>query len=67
MTEWISIKEQLPIQCEDVLLYSEYGISVGWLESDPSEDPVFAAQAFKYSYPENVTHWMHLPDKPKDS
>ncbi len=65
MTKWISIKEELPKQCVSVLVFSECGISLGWIESAPTEDPVFYVQEFGAFVPENITHWMPLPEPPK--
>lgn len=63
MSEWIPIKKQLPPFMDMVILHTDEGVTVGWLETQPPEDPDFAAGDPGF-YFERVTHWMELPKPP---
>lgn len=60
-TKWIPVTERLPEECKDVLVYRITGCEVDSCVSHPkaywSYDPVS-------QYP--VTHWMPLPEPPKE-
>lgn len=57
---WISTKEENPTSNERVLVYhSGYGITVGFMHTWGEWD-------IKQAYPENPTHWMPLPEPPKE-
>lgn len=60
MSEWIKCNERLPSMTVDVLVYSKWGISKAhllskeyWVDDNINEI-------------EEVTHWMSLPDSPKE-
>ncbi len=75
--EWISVKDQLPEDGEYVLIYNftdypkgiqcavfikEFSDEFGDLNRWQSQD----GGTFVYSEWNEVTHWMHLPEPPKD-
>lgn len=59
--KWISVEERLPENDDDVLIITEFGTSMGyydiyrdyWLDYVNSESNI-------------VTHWMPLPEGPKE-
>lgn len=58
--KWISTTEKKPSPNERVLVYhSGYGITVGFMHT-------WGEWNIKQAYPENPTHWMPLPEPPKD-
>lgn len=57
MNEWISVKDRLPKEEEEVLTFGSYGYVVGYYSSEVYD--------WQTTYGE-VTHWMPLPDKPKE-
>ena len=59
--DWISVKDRLPELFEDVLTYDDVGICINWLEELVDEVAYFAYGG-KY-----VTHWMPLPESPKEN
>jgi hypothetical protein len=64
--EWISVEDRLPEKFADVLcLYPSRGYRSNTMVVDymETEDGYFAEQ-FKYGVP---THWMPLPEPPKDN
>lgn len=61
--KWISVKERLPEEERDVVLYGSRGIFFGWLSSEESESPKFCSFDSEIY---GVTHWMPLPDAPKE-
>ena len=57
-TEWVSVKERLPTESKNYLVYTNYGTIMvlhfyhkkkKWISGD-----------------EYVTHWMPLPEPPKE-
>lgn len=60
--EWISVKERLPQSGQCVILYSvKSGVAEGaWLESKGHYE-----QWRWNAIMTNVTHWMPLPEPPK--
>lgn len=65
--EWIALEDKIPGLCVDILFTDGKQIYMGWIETDPCEDPVFVAKtifADEDDSPENVTHWMKLPSLP---
>lgn len=60
MMEWISVNEKVPENRDDVLIYTSKGFYVGWYDEIGGwfSGPITACKT--------VTHWMPLPDKPKE-
>ena len=79
MNEWISVKERLPSNDDDVLVYHDrdHHISVGYFEKDNvsyyhEEDgsKFYTDSGWETEIPwaqkGGVTHWMPLPQPPMD-
>lgn len=61
VNQWISVKEKLPPEDESVLIYTIMGMCVAarW------DDRFFVSKTASFvKY--DVTHWMPLPEPPKD-
>ena len=60
MNNWISVKDRLPTW-EDgkVLIYTPYGVSV-------AERTTNDRWQGKHATPKLITHWMSLPEPPKE-
>ena len=60
--KWISVKDRLPENDNDVLVYdTDCGIVIGWCDKEIGD---FAADFI--SPLDAVTHWIPLPEPPKD-
>lgn len=60
---WISVKDKLPNRLEGGLFLVTSGTEVGvayW------EDMDFVGGEPQELYNENITHWMHMPEAPKE-
>lgn len=56
---WVSVKDRLPEKYEEVLVYSaKYGVQVDWIADN--------TDYLWWNYGELVTHWMPLPEPPKE-
>ena len=62
---WISVKDRLPDVGKEVLTYGSDGIKADSyaFQSTISDKPVFEGDHNEYNY--GVTHWMPLPEPPK--
>lgn len=59
-SNWISVKNRLPDRLfEDVLTYDGREIRINWLEE-------LIDDTFYFAYGESITHWMPLPELPKE-
>ena len=59
---WISVEERLPYDCIDVLVFTRSGYT-----SSISIANTLKGRWFSRGIPfENVTHWMPLPEAPKE-
>jgi len=66
MSEWISVKERMPDECSYVLCYVNDIVS-GWVELLKYEGRhVWVDAVNADEYEPIVTHWMPLPEPPKD-
>lgn len=68
---WISVKERIPENNVEVLIFSDSGRSVGvydgfcrYLKSPGFYDLQMWSDAFGYEEDKKVTHWMPLPSPP---
>ena len=62
MSEWISVKDRLPEPLEDVLTIDNNGnIFISWLWLKKFRDRCFASDTRG-----DITHWMPLPEPPKE-
>lgn len=60
VNQWISVKDRLPENCIEVLVYdTDCGIVIGWYDKEIGD---FAADFI--SPLDVVTHWMPLPEPP---
>ena len=71
--EWISVKNQLPAEYQDVLLYQEHGgIFIGWLENDRWVVDYTFVEAEIPKLPvkgnvdqDEITYWRTMPPNPQ--
>lgn len=77
---WISVNERLPEQDQDVLLiahgWSHRTIYIGrlhhmeattsWLTGITSKDSEWSISGWSYLRTPEVTHWMEIPEPPKE-
>ena len=61
MSDWISVKDRLPENCEVVDVYTLYD---GRVVDVAYRDGEWVSQYLKWSG--NPTHWMPLPSPPKE-
>lgn len=70
MGEWISIKEKAPIDGQRVIYYFEpLGMFLGKYATCKGSDAEYGTHCFysEHGYlTDDVTHWMPLPEPPKD-
>jgi hypothetical protein len=67
--KWISVKERLPEEDQQVLVYSEdYPMEVMWFRNNKFNEYYEDLDIKKdYNFEiEEVTHWMPIPEPPKD-
>lgn len=56
--KWVSVKDRLPEQYEEVLVYStKYGVQVDWIADK--------VDYLWWNYGELVTHWQPKPEPPE--
>ena len=72
MSEWISVKDRLPKELDEVLVFSTTAYKKGrmsvayWSAYSKSEPDVITWCS--YTQAENyITHWMPLPVKPEEN
>lgn len=59
---WISVKDRLPINDDYVLVYNyRDGIHIGYFSGKNWD------VQYEWAPHERTTHWMPLPDEPKDN
>ena len=64
MSKWINVKDKLPEHKGDYLVYEKWIIR-GRI-SDSIEIVYFRGKSYWAKSNENITHWMPLPEKPKN-
>ncbi len=70
--EWISVDEKLPEEWEEVLAWDGENVRQGYYTMDIDwDDDAKQAETPRWTYYdgmlwENVTHWMPLPQPPKE-
>jgi Protein of unknown function (DUF551) len=65
MSEWISVKDRLPEESQDALAFDDCGVIHMAIYSP--EGLVYRWHCDTYGlYPHEVTHWMPLPEPPKE-
>lgn len=68
--QWMEVIKKMPPPCIDILFTDRKEIFKGWLETyEEGEEPVFynSQEQTRRSqiWPEDITHWMHLPSLPE--
>lgn len=63
---WIPVTERLPKESERVLVACEDGVSFGFFEEIIADDEFVKEWHDMMYYPISVTHWMPLPEPPKE-
>jgi len=63
--EWIKVKDKLPDDGDKVIIYSPCGIETKYFESNIFYDGETCMYC-PIGEVKNVTHWMPLPEVPKD-
>ena len=61
--KWISVEERLPDVAEKVITYNGDFVSENWLCTVASKDGRINVWAYSEGF---VTHWMPLPEPPKE-
>ncbi len=64
MSNWISVKDKLPESRIPVLLSDGYQMCIGWFNTQRKE---FIQVNTWDNLTELVTHWMPLPEPPKET
>ena len=69
MSVWISVKERLPDNQDDILVvaywHKRWQTMIGWFGAKISKEwRVITPQGERH--PDSVTHWMPLPKPPRD-
>lgn len=66
MAEWISVNEMIPTSHRDMLITDGEEITIGWYHVLKSEWTVGSVIPAAHKLRRNVTHWMPLPELPKE-
>jgi len=61
--EWIKVSEKLPEKFESVLVYDGKKIFLAYIHINSW---ICVCECYEGSSVIDVTHWMPLPEKPKD-
>jgi hypothetical protein len=67
--KWISVKDRLPTNNVNVLTYGEYGYVIAYRDiACNCWEPIWsdAETGTPYLMDCTITHWMPLPDPPKE-
>jgi hypothetical protein len=69
MTKWISVKERLPVNTDNVLIYGGYGYIIAYRDVIGNcWEPIWVDQetGTPYVLDCDVTHWKPLPEPPTE-
>ena len=68
MSEWISVKDKLPLNSKNILIYSkDWGVGYGWYTAGQGWYYCYHdGDGFIYTSGNDITHWMPLPELPKE-
>ena len=61
--EWISVEERLPDDEQAILVYTGKNKPKRWWHTTST---IFRHGKFHVSLKDNVTHWMPIPEPPKE-
>ena len=66
MSEWINVKNQLPLDSKNVLIYSKnQGVGYGWYTTEEGWYYCYNYDnEFIHISENDITHWMPLPESP---
>lgn len=63
---WVSVKDRLPEETGEYLfVYDNYYVTIGWFNAYKAEWRLGLSRIGPIG-PENITHWMPLPESPKE-
>jgi hypothetical protein len=67
MSEWISVKDRLPVTFDEVLVHSDNCFtSIAWRETEKRKNGIVGWHWNSYFKSlGHVTHWMPLPEPPE--
>ena len=66
LPRWISVKERLPEDLDNVLVYEDGHVFIGHCEHFYGDEEVYVDWHDILYYPITPTHWMPLTDPPKE-
>ena len=61
MAEWIRVEDRLPEDSNDVLVYGDEVVSVGYKNRFTQ-----SLTSYEFKDKQHITHWMPLPDAPNN-
>lgn len=68
MAEWISVEERLPEELTEVIVFTEateQGVCIAFMENGKWLDG-YSGRGIVMMQQELVTHWMPMPEPPKE-
>ena len=60
--KWISVEDRLPDNINDVIVYMECSMQSAWYKPNVG----FISNSFGGNITHAVTHWLPLPEPPKE-
>ena len=61
MTNWISVKDRLPKQKQDIIAWGNGSVQLVYCDKDKFYD------VYELRIVLNITHWQPLPEPPKEA